>query len=383
AQTLASGLDSPFLIVKDNQLEAAFTYAGDSPLMRLDEQGNAVYYLTDAIGSVIALVDGNGEKIADFSYDSFGNLQRSGELPLHLGGDFRFQGQWLESNTDFYHFRARYYDPQTGRFISRDPVEVIETVPQSSNPYQFVYHNPHVYTDPSGKYSLNELNVRQVMENILNQLRANISDTLKQDAIDRFRGLSGDLIGNFLKKVAPEYQVYASVLDESIDISRKTGDSSSLSISGEWIEELIIDIGLCPVAIDAGFGNFVWRETEIQIDGDVKSPGTPCGTPRNTGQSTSNPDIIISTASPDSLNAVQKAWLVADIKQRLGTIRNYVFRNKSQWQAMSNFAQRNQYVPIALYVTLFNDSAPNLIQDLKERALKDGVILSILPLVSK
>ena len=33
------------------------------------------------------------------------------------GGDFRFQGQWLESTTDLYHFRARYYEPESGRFV--------------------------------------------------------------------------------------------------------------------------------------------------------------------------------------------------------------------------------------------------------------------------
>ena len=53
-------------MVKDEQVEAAFSYVGDSPLVRVDESGNGVYYLTDALGSVIGLVDGNGEKIADF-----------------------------------------------------------------------------------------------------------------------------------------------------------------------------------------------------------------------------------------------------------------------------------------------------------------------------
>lgn len=48
--------------------------------------------------------------------------------------------------------RARYYDPMTGGFISKDPVEGILTNPQTQNPYAFAGNNPINVSDPSGEY---------------------------------------------------------------------------------------------------------------------------------------------------------------------------------------------------------------------------------------
>ena len=77
--------------------------------------------------------------MAQFNYDNFGNLRNASGTGAFLlgnaGGDFRFQGQWLDETTGLYNFRARYYGPETGRFMSYDPIELIEMEPESSNPY--------------------------------------------------------------------------------------------------------------------------------------------------------------------------------------------------------------------------------------------------------
>jgi RHS repeat-associated protein len=122
APMVGTDLDSPHLITNANgDVVSSYVYAGALPLMRLDENGNPVYYLTDAMGSVIGLADRAGASTASFQYDSFGNVRSATgtatDVSAAAGGDFRFQGQWLESSTDLYNFRARYYDPETGRFI--------------------------------------------------------------------------------------------------------------------------------------------------------------------------------------------------------------------------------------------------------------------------
>ena len=48
--------------------------------------------------------------------------------------------------------RARYYDPATGRFISRDSVHGTVTNPITQNAYAYAGDNPNVYADPSGKF---------------------------------------------------------------------------------------------------------------------------------------------------------------------------------------------------------------------------------------
>jgi RHS repeat-associated protein len=57
----------------------------------------------------------------------------------------RWAGQYLDSTTGLYDLRARYYDPTTGQFISRDPLEG-----QTGQPYEYGGDNPMNETDPSG-----------------------------------------------------------------------------------------------------------------------------------------------------------------------------------------------------------------------------------------
>ncbi len=204
APNLGEGLDSPHLVsdAAGNPL-ASYVYAGSMPLMRLDANGNPTYYLEDGMGSVIGLADGTGSQVTGFEYDSFGNLRTPEGLPAELGGDFRFQGQWWSSNTDFYHIRARYYDPEVGRFISRDPVDLIEYEPESSNPYQFVYNNPGVYSDPTGMFTMAELNAGIKVQDILNKMQAHIVNETKQFLIDKTKGIAADLAQDVIENLLP------------------------------------------------------------------------------------------------------------------------------------------------------------------------------------
>jgi hypothetical protein len=51
------------------------------------------------------------------------------------------------------YLRARYYDPQLGRFLSRDPFPGLATIPQSLHPYAYVFNNPATLSDPSGHFA--------------------------------------------------------------------------------------------------------------------------------------------------------------------------------------------------------------------------------------
>jgi RHS repeat-associated protein len=161
APVMGGGLDSTDMMTDGSgNLTANYVYAGGySPFMKLDGQGNPIYYLTDDMGSVIGMADQSGQNVSKFSYDSFGNIRnQSGNLADRTGGDFRFQGQWLESATGIYNFRARDYDSRTGTFLSRDPVDPNSQAPEALNPYQAMYNNAYVYSDPTGMFSITEIN---------------------------------------------------------------------------------------------------------------------------------------------------------------------------------------------------------------------------------
>ncbi|MBU3978759.1 RHS repeat-associated core domain-containing protein [Patescibacteria group bacterium] len=63
-----------------------------------------------------------------------------------------YQGQQQDPESNLYYLRARYYDPATGRFISRDPVKGTLTNPQTQNPYAYAGNDPINNSDPSGEF---------------------------------------------------------------------------------------------------------------------------------------------------------------------------------------------------------------------------------------
>ncbi len=101
-------------------------------------------YLTDRLGSVLGLVDEEGETTTSYSYEPFGAATSTGE-----GSDNPFQFTGRENDgTGLQFSRARYYDFSMGRFISRDPAGFIGS---GTNLYRYVGANPLDFIDPSGE----------------------------------------------------------------------------------------------------------------------------------------------------------------------------------------------------------------------------------------
>ena len=101
-------------------------------------------YLTDRLGSVIALTDSSGAIDTTYTYEPFGNAVRSGE---ESDNPFQFTGR-ENDGTGLQYNRARYYDPAAGRFISQDPAGFAGS---GSNLYWYAYGSPLAFTDPTGE----------------------------------------------------------------------------------------------------------------------------------------------------------------------------------------------------------------------------------------
>jgi RHS repeat-associated protein len=80
--------------------------------------GKSYYYLTDAIGSVVALADETGTKVNSYAY-SPRSVER-GTTTEKISQSYRFAGGFQDP-TGLYHFSARYYDPNIGRFTTPTP----------------------------------------------------------------------------------------------------------------------------------------------------------------------------------------------------------------------------------------------------------------------
>lgn len=107
------------------------------------------YYLEDGMGNVRFLTSSSGSRRSYMDYDPYGNLWRSF---ADSSSEFTFKGEpEMDLSDPLFYMRARYYDPVTGRFISRDPVSGLKTMPQTQNPYSYAINNPINFSDPSGE----------------------------------------------------------------------------------------------------------------------------------------------------------------------------------------------------------------------------------------
>ena len=99
-----------------------------------DQQGNRVgmadgnnhfyYYIYNVQGDVIALADASTGKLAvTYTYDAWGKLVELKDTTANSVGTqnpFRYRGYYYDTETSLYYLQTRYYDPDTGRFISSD-----------------------------------------------------------------------------------------------------------------------------------------------------------------------------------------------------------------------------------------------------------------------
>ena len=97
--------------------------------------------------------DGSGALLAAQRYYPYGEVRWSeGTLPT----DFTFTGQRWDSGLGLLDYRARFYDPVLGRFVSADTLVPNPGNPQDLNRYSYVRNSPLRYADPNGHYTFED-----------------------------------------------------------------------------------------------------------------------------------------------------------------------------------------------------------------------------------
>jgi len=112
----------------------------DEPLA-VDAGETRSYLHADGLGSIVATTDASGNVTSRRQYDAWGNLEVGADQP-----GYAFTGREWDPETGLYYYRARYYDPKIGRFISEDPIGFRGGV----NFYAYVGNRPTNAVDPFG-----------------------------------------------------------------------------------------------------------------------------------------------------------------------------------------------------------------------------------------
>jgi RHS repeat-associated protein len=111
----------------------------------INQEYNTYYYHKDHLGSTRSVTDSSRNVVAASTYHPFG------ETEVEEGSEkYLFNGKEKDS-TELYYYGARYYDPEIGRFLTRDIIIISYLNPQGLNRYTYCKNNSLAYIDPDGK----------------------------------------------------------------------------------------------------------------------------------------------------------------------------------------------------------------------------------------
>ena len=119
-------------------------------------QVTAYYVHTDHLGTPVAMSDEGGNVVWRASYAPFGKAMVDPASTVEM--NVRFPGQYYDQETGLHYNYFRYYDPETGRYVTSDPIGLAGGI----NPYLYTTANPLSYIDPFGLLSWSEAVTRYV-----------------------------------------------------------------------------------------------------------------------------------------------------------------------------------------------------------------------------
>jgi RHS repeat-associated protein len=115
----------------------------DEPLAK-EVSGSATYFHADGLGSVLKMTNASGTVTHEYRYDAYGRIEAGSTV-----GGYSFTGREWDPECGLFYYRARFYDPNMGRFLSEDPLGL----GGGPNRYAYVGGNPVMHIDPYGLFN--------------------------------------------------------------------------------------------------------------------------------------------------------------------------------------------------------------------------------------
>lgn len=126
-----------------------FVYDQDG-MIGFELNGTPYYYVRNIMNDVASIIDASGNVVVNYIYDSWGKLLSvTGSHADTVGAlnPIRYRGYYYDTETGFYYLNSRYYDAETGRFISADVLS------EDGNLYVYCQNDPINRSDESGYLS--------------------------------------------------------------------------------------------------------------------------------------------------------------------------------------------------------------------------------------
>lgn len=134
------------VIERQSGAVTAITVRGPDGLVARKQGSTWTYYTFDQQGNVSQRLDSSGTVVSSSVYDAYGMETTNGTTPTDACGYNAQWGYWYDRDTGLYLCQARWYDPSTGRWVTRDPIGYAG----GANLYGYCGGGPVGAADPTG-----------------------------------------------------------------------------------------------------------------------------------------------------------------------------------------------------------------------------------------
>ena len=265
-----------------------FIYDSEGNRVGLNRNGLAYYYLYNLQGDVVGIVRAStGKVVATYEYDAWGNCTVSNADGFTVGNanPFRYRGYYWDEESGLYYLNSRYYDPEIGRFISADNIDILTIAPteyNDKNMYAYCNNNPVSMVDDCGNVPLMVAGVLvggglNVVSQIIVNIASNNDNILDGIAIAFVGGAVTGLIstipvaGHAVEPFIGVIAEAAGAATESVitEIVTYKAENKEISMSNIWkssqkvVKEVALNTAVNYAA--GGYANAVVRPPDITV----------------------------------------------------------------------------------------------------------------------
>jgi RHS repeat-associated protein len=195
---------------------------------RIDPVTNAIYYYHfDFNGNTIAISDSSQQIVQEYTYNAFGRIKTAnGNYAQAPGNPFTYVGKYgvIDEGNGLYFMRARYYDSNTGRFLSEDPK-------WDENLFPYANNNPVVYIDPNGESATSDAWNRG-WQDAIERLNKSLSDPLTYETA--FGGAMLMANGGKVGSISKQFTRSSPQFGQAMHKLYKTGQANRLTTFKEF-----------------------------------------------------------------------------------------------------------------------------------------------------
>ena len=136
-----------------------YIYDDNDSIIGFEYENKVFYFEKNAQGDVVRIFNEDGKCVSEYFYDAWGNITSiDGDIEVACENPFRYRGYYYDNESGLFCVGVRYYDSETGRFISSDPLVDLGIFDVgarllSHNIYNYCAGNPVNYIDDTGYYT--------------------------------------------------------------------------------------------------------------------------------------------------------------------------------------------------------------------------------------